>query len=67
MDEKYCPLMLPVINRDGIPAKCKREHCAWWHAYDKPSGRGVPGRCALVSIADALTDMNLIGVDVNSN
>ena len=59
-----CPL-LSIGN--AFPEDCKRECCAWWHAYDRPSVRGVPGRCALVSIADALTDMNLIGVDVNGN
>ena len=60
-----CPLMKAVRAEDLAP--CLKEHCAWWHAYDRPSVKGVPGRCALVSIADALTDMNLIGVDVNGN
>lgn len=66
MDEKYCPLLLPVISRDGEPVACKRERCAWWHTYSKPKW-DAPGRCALVSIADALTDMDLIGVDVTTN
>lgn len=65
MADKYCPLMLPVISRDGIPPQCKRERCAWWHAYDRPS-RGLPGRCALASIADALTDMDLLGVEIHN-
>lgn len=67
MDEKYCPLLLPALSRDNIPVQCKRECCAWWHTYDRPSGKSIPGRCALVSVADALTDMNLIGLDINSN
>lgn len=58
-----CPLL--SIGR-AFPGECKREKCAWWHAYDRPS-RGLPDRCALVSIADALTDMNLLGVDINGN
>lgn len=58
-----CPL-LSIGN--AFPEDCKREHCAWWHAYDKP-GKALPGRCALVSIADALMDIDLIGVDINNN
>lgn len=67
MDDRYfvsCPLLR--TGRDTDPAPCKQECCAWWHTYNRP-GKALPGRCALVSIADALMDMNLIGVDVNDN
>ncbi len=58
-----CPLL--SIGR-AFQENCKREKCAWWHTYNRP-GTQLPGRCALASIADALTDMDLLGVEINGN
>ncbi len=61
--DSICPLL--SIGR-AFPGECKREKCAWWHTYNR-QGKQLPGRCALMSIADALTDMNLLGVEINGN
>ena len=55
-----CPLM--SIGK-VFPEECKREDCAWWYARQKGEESKV-GCCALVSAADNLADMNLIGVSV---
>lgn len=64
-DTKICPLL--SIGRAGDPAPCIEDRCPWWHEYLNPvTGKRDTGRCALVSIAEALTDIGLIGINVNN-
>lgn len=65
-DTKICPLL--SIGRASDPAPCLGDRCSWWHEYLNPTtGKRAPGRCAVASAADALTDIGLIGINVNNN
>ena len=58
-----CPLL--SIGK-AFPENCKRDGCRWWHAYNK-SEKARPGSCALVSIAEHLADMNVLGIECHND
>ena len=58
-----CPLM--SIEK-AFPEECKRDGCAWWHTYNK-SEKARPSSCALVSIAEHLADMNVLGIECHND
>ena len=61
-----CPIRALRGSSDpDIAPECMGAQCAWWHTYANGKGENPrPSRCALVSIADTLMDINLTGVNV---
>ncbi|MDE7243937.1 MAG: hypothetical protein K2O18_08175 [Oscillospiraceae bacterium] len=61
----------PLLSIEKVfPEECKRDGCAWWHAYDRTHGSDKwtrPGCCALVSIAEHLADMNVLGIECHND
>lgn len=63
-DFPVCPLL--SIGRASDPVHCLQDGCAWWHVYEKQNKNlcKAPG-CALLSAANALTDIDMIGIEIN--
>jgi hypothetical protein len=59
MDEKMCPLSM--LDGMGVRYACEGSGCAWWI-----EGEGLPGRCAVVQIAQHHVIASQFGPDVGN-
>ena len=65
--ESPTAVVCPLLSIEKVfPEECKRDGCAWWHAYNR-SEKARPGCCALVSIAEHLADMNVLGIECHND
>ena len=53
-----CPLRaIAAIGTNSGPAVCIEDRCAWFHLEYRQDGDYTSGRCALLRIADALSQI----------